>query len=238
MNVLGANSAKAKAKACREAKAKFSSYLDGAMSGAAMASMAQHLTACADCGAEFAELRGIQSTLGSMRTAKVPAGLQTRLRLAIAAEREKGTHLSWYRRAGLVWQESLRSTVLRGATGMAAAMLLIGGVVMSVELAGVPTAVQANDEALGAVTAPHFLYSEVPPQPIEFGREVPVVVEALIDTHGRVYDYTILSGPTDASVERRLQANLLVSRFQPATVFGQPVHGHVVMTFTGVAVRG
>jgi hypothetical protein len=103
---------------------------------------------------------------------------------------------------------------------------------------GAPSAVQANDEPLGAMTAPHFLYSEVPPQPIEFGREVPILVEAKVDNQGRVYDYTILSGPTDANVERRLQANLLSSVFRPATVFGQPVAGHVVMTYTGVSVRG
>lgn len=233
MSVLGG-----KSKACREVKAKFSPYLDGAMTGGAMASMAAHLAECADCGKEFAELRGIQSVLGSMGPAKAPAGLQARLRSALAAEREKNTHLSWYQRGWLLWERTLRFPVMRGATGTAAALLLIGGVVTAVELAGVPTAVQANDEALGAVTAPHYLYSEVPPQPIEFGRELPVVVEAMIDSSGRVYDYTILSGPTDESVERRLQANLLVSRFQPATVFGQPVPGHLVMTFTGVAVRG
>lgn len=233
MNIFGG-----KSMSCREVKAKFSPYLDGAMSGGAMASMARHLSECTDCKTEFADLRGIQTVLGSMGPAKTPAGLQARLRSAIAAEREKNTHLSWMQRVGLVWNRSLRFPVMRGATGAAAALLLIGGVVASVEMAGVPTAVQANDEALGAVTAPHYLYSEVPPQPIEFGRELPVVVEAMIDSNGRVYDYTILSGPTDESVERRLQANLLVSRFQPATVFGQPVPGHVVMTFTGVAVRG
>lgn len=232
MSVPGGNP-----KTCREVKAKFSSYLDGAMTGTAMASMARHLSGCSGCSAEFAELRGIQRTLGTMK-AKAPINLQARLRSAIAAERERGSHLAWYQRTLLAWQRSFRSTVLRGATGTAAALLLIGGVVTAVELAGVPTAVQANDEALGAMTAPHFLYSEVPPQPIEIGREVPVMVEALIDAQGRVYDYTILSGPTDPSVERNLRANLLVSRFQPATVFGQPVRGHVVMTFTGVAVRG
>ena len=103
---------------------------------------------------------------------------------------------------------------------------------------GAPSEVKANDEPLGAMTAPHFLYSEVPAQPIEFGREAPVLIEARIDDQGRVYDYTILSGPTDKSVERQVQANLLSSVFQPATIFGLPVAGHVVMTFSGVSVKG
>ena len=88
------------------------------------------------------------------------------------------------------------------------------------------------------MTQPRYLYSEVPPQPIEVGREVPILILARIDDQGRVYDYSILSGPMEAHVERRVQANLLASVFQPATVFGLPVRGHVMMTYTGVSVRG
>lgn len=223
---------------CADVRAEFSPYLDGEMSGTAMHSMAGHLFACRECQVEFSAWRSIQRTLGSMGAAKAPAGLQARLRTAIAAERARHTHLPWPQRFVMIWREHLSQLAVRTVTGTAAALVLIGGVGAAIEIAGVPTAVHANDEALGAVTAPHYLYSEVPPQPIEFGREVPVLIEAKIDDQGRVYDYTILSGPTDQSIERRVQANLLASRFQPATVFGQPVSGQVVMTYTGVAVKG
>ena len=67
---------------------------------------------------------------------------------------------------------------------------------------------------------------------------IPIVVEALVDSQGRVYDYRILEGPQDAEVRVRVENNLLGSIFKPATVFGVPVPGHVVMTYTGVSVRG
>ena len=86
--------------------------------------------------------------------------------------------------------------------------------------------------------APRYLYSEVPPVPISTQRDVPIVVEAMIDSDGRVYRYSILQGPQDPQVKVRVENNLLSSIFKPATVFGVPVRGHVVMTYTGVSVRG
>jgi hypothetical protein len=69
-------------------------------------------------------------------------------------------------------------------------------------------------------------------------RDVPIVVEAKVDSNGRVYDYSIVEGPTDESVKISVEQNLLASVFKPATVFGVPVKGQVVLTFTGVSVRG
>lgn len=103
---------------------------------------------------------------------------------------------------------------------------------------GAPIVVQANDDAMAHLVAPRYLYSQVPPEPIETRRDVPIVVEALVDNKGRVYDYAILAGPRDAEVKVRVENNLLGSVFKPATVFGVPVRGHVVMTYTGVSVRG
>jgi hypothetical protein len=225
-------------KDCGSVREDFSPYLDGAMSGIAMHAMATHLQDCKDCATEFTAWREIQNTLAAMGPSKAPSRLQARLRAALAEERAHGTHLAWYQRLTAAWSTTLRPVVLRIAAGTAATLVLIGGVGMLVTMVGAPTEVLANDEPLGAMTAPHYLYSAVPPQPIEFGRAVPILVEAMIDAQGRVYDYTILSGPTDENVERRLQANLLASVFRPATVFGQPVRGHVMMTYTGVSVGG
>ena len=65
-----------------------------------------------------------------------------------------------------------------------------------------------------------------------------MVVEAKVDTQGRVYDYAVLAGPRDPKVLIKVEDNLLASVFEPATVFGVPVRGHIVMTFAGVSVRG
>jgi hypothetical protein len=86
--------------------------------------------------------------------------------------------------------------------------------------------------------APHYLYSQVPPIEVQAGRDVPVLIDAKVDTSGRVYDYIIIDGPSDPAVRLQVEQNLLNSVFKPATVFGVPVHGHVMLTYAGVSVRG
>ena len=66
----------------------------------------------------------------------------------------------------------------------------------------------------------------------------PVVVEAYINDAGEVYDYRIVSGPTDAATRSQVENLLLFSRFAPARFFGQPVRGLAVLSFSGVSVRG
>jgi hypothetical protein len=110
-------------------------------------------------------------------------------------------------------------------------MLLLG-------MVAAPEPVMANDEPLGAITVPHYLYSAVSPHAIETSHDVPIVVEAYVNEEGRVYDYNIVSGPTDAAVQNQVVDQLVMSVFQPASVFGSPVRGRVVLTFAGVSVRG
>ena len=224
---------------CAAVRDEFSAYLDGEMNGVSMQAMAAHLEACTGCAMEFEGLRDMQAMLGSMRTAQEPAGLQARLRAVIGVERERGTHLPLTQRVAKVWAATWAPLAMRVVAGAVVAVGLVGGVVL---MLGAPDAVQANDEPLGAMTTPHYLYSQVPPQPIELGENapegVPILVEAEIDGEGRVFDYRIIAGPADAKVARRIEANLLGSVFQPATVFGVPVNGRVMMTYTGVSVRG
>lgn len=96
----------------------------------------------------------------------------------------------------------------------------------------------ANDEPLGAMTSPHYLYSATSPQAIITARDSVIVVEAYVNADGRVYDYNIVSGPETAAIQSQIVDQLLLSVFEPARVFGSPVRGRVVLTFSGISVRG
>ena len=224
---------------CSALRSKFSAYLDGALTGVEMAALSAHLEGCEACAADFEAWRSIQRCLGELGPAKVPERLQSRLQQAIAAERERGSYLPAHQRALLLWKISIAPMALRLSGGLAAALMLAGGLSL---MFGAPIAVQANDDGLAHLVAPQYLYSQVPPEPIKTYRDVPIVVEAMVDSKGRVYDYSILNGPNDvkqsAQLRTRIENNLLSSVFRPATVFGVPVRGHVVLTYTGVSVRG
>lgn len=223
------------AQQCEAAQAAFSAYLDGELTGVEMGRMADHLAACEPCATEFDGWLALQTTLAELGPARVPERLQQQLRQALGEERERGTYLPLTGRLALLWNKSLAPVAVQTAGGMLAAVLLLGGLF---RLFGPGVEVQANDDGMAHLVGPHYLYSQVPPTAVHTGRDVPVLIDAQVDTRGRVYDYTILDGPTDPAVRLQVEQNLLSSVFKPATVFGVPVAGHVMVTYTGVSVRG
>jgi hypothetical protein len=116
----------------------------------------------------------------------------------------------------------------------------MGSVIVLVGMFAQPQQAQATrDEPLGNATAPHFLYLSSGAESDDISAIAsPVVVEAYINDDGDVYDYRIVSGPTDAATRSQLENVLLFSKFEPARFFGQPVRGLAVLSFSGVSVRG
>jgi hypothetical protein len=217
---------------CGKVRDQFTPYLDGRLTGIEMSTVATHLDTCTACAREFDGLRAMQQALGQLGPAAAPARLQARLRDAIQAEHERGTHLSWATR----FRNAIAPYALQMAGGLSLAIVMLSGLTW---LFGAPlAAVQASDDRMTHLIAPHFLYTEVPSQPIVTRNDTPILVDALVDSEGRVYDFHILNGPEDAEVRNRVEQNLLDSVFRPATVFGTPVNGHVMMTYMGVSVRG
>ena len=66
-----------------------------------------------------------------------------------------------------------------------------------------------------------------------------LVLEAYIDANGRVQDYRVLSSPDDTdAVDQQLKNMLIFTIFRPATSFGRPTSGRVVLSFSHVNVKG
>lgn len=129
---------------------------------------------------------------------------------------------------------------MQASAGFASAVLLLGTVIVLVGMFTQPESVQATrDEPLGMATAPHFMYLWGGAGSDDIGAvSSPVVVEAYINGEGQVYDFRIVSGPTDQATRSQVENLLLFSQFEPARFFGQPVRGLAVLSFSGVSVRG
>jgi hypothetical protein len=122
--------------------------------------------------------------------------------------------------------------------GFASTVVLLGATALLIGMFASPEPAQAKDEPLGAASSARFLYS-----PFELAGGVgnpdnPVVVEAFNNGEGKVYDYKIVSGKADAKTIAQVEDTLLFSVFSPAQVFGQPVRGTVLLSFSGVSVQG
>jgi hypothetical protein len=222
---------------CNKIRASFSDYLDGAVSGRQMQKIATHLDACEDCGQDFADLRAMQQSLSLLKPIKAPTDLGMKLRLAISHE-QAARRSNWIDAFSVKWENAVRPMLVQVSAGFAGSVALVGGIMLLLGMVAAPETVMANDEPLGAITAPHYLYSATNPQAIVTGNDSAIVVEAYVNSEGRVYDYNIVSGPEDAEIQTQIVNQLLVSVFEPARVFGSPVRGRVVVTFSGISVNG
>jgi hypothetical protein len=223
---------------CSDFQARFSEYLDGRLTGAEMQTVASHLHSCSECGEEWTSLRRTQSSLARLGPVPEPKDLALRIRVAVSQERArriKNPLAAW----NLVWRNTVGPFLLQAAAGFASAVVLIGTVAVMVGIVAKPQAAQAGDEPLGAATAPRLIYSIAGTGDDDMADlPSPVVVEAYVNDSGQVYDFSIVSGPDDASTRSQIENLLLADRFEPAKFWGQPVRGVAVLSFSGVSVRG
>ena len=222
---------------CDRIRSEFSGYLDGAIPGAAMQIIAEHLEKCSGCSAEFAEWRNAQSLASSLGPAKAPADLGLRLRVALSREAAHTPQAS-LARWRVRWQNTVRPLVLQASAGLASTILLMGSVALLIGMFASPEPLLARDQPLGMASDPRFLYTSIAPAEAIGDQGNPIVVEAYVNGSGRVYDYKIVSGAIDVKTRSQLESALLFSVFAPARVFGQPVRGTVVLSFSGVSVHG
>jgi hypothetical protein len=221
---------------CRQVREMFSAYLDGAISGREMQTLSAHLESCNACGSEFEAWRGVQQALGTVGPVKAPEDLGLRLRVAISNEaaRREGR---WWNGITMRWDNVLKPMLLQASAGFAGSVVLVGSLALLIGVVAAPLPVQAHDVTLGALTAPHYLYSSAHLEPV-LPLDGTIVIQADVNSAGRVYDYKIISGPTDAATNAQVRDHLMLQVYEPARAFGEPVRGQVLVTFSGVSVRG
>jgi hypothetical protein len=220
-------------------RAKFTEYLDSRLSGREMQSIAAHLDRCRECAGEWMSLEETQFSLAALGPVPEPEDLLLRIRVAISHEQERRRQGPFHG-LNLVWRNTLGPFLLQASAGFVSSVLLLGTVILLVGMFAQPESAQATaDEPLGMATAPQFLYFSS----VVGGNQIcsvtsPVTVEAYVNGRGQVYDYRIVSGPTDEATRAKVENMLLWSRFEPARRFGQPVRGLAVLSFSGISVRG
>jgi hypothetical protein len=200
-----------------------------------------HLERCLECGAEWATLKRSQSLLAALGPVQAPEDLPLRLRVAIShelARKRQGYFDAW----NLTWKNTVGPFLFQASAGFASAVLLLGTVAVLVSMFAQPESARAStDEPLGMASEPRLLYhaagSDADSTKIE-DIPGPIVIEAYVNGSGRVYDYRIVSGPTDDATRSQVENLLQWSVFEPARRFGEPVNGLAVLSFSGVSVRG
>jgi len=219
---------------CGQAKTLFSPYLDGAVTGTEMQAVGRHLEGCESCQRQYVSLRQTQQLLSKVGRRKVPAEVGLKLRVAMSQEiaRSKRPVMANL----LVRLSNAISSMMVPATAGLASAVLVFGVLMGF---------MASPLQAGNPDVPLVVGTDPQVQQISFGatldsiHEGSLVIEADVDSHGRVQDYHIISDDgTSPELLPQVKNMLIFTTFRPATAFGRPTTGRAILSFSKISVKG
>jgi hypothetical protein len=222
---------------CAQARPLFSPYLDGAVTGREMRELSRHMESCEGCSRQYASLRQTQNLLARVGPRKAPADLALKLRVAISQEaaQSRRRYLEGVR---VRLDNALALFMLPATAGLAAA------VVIFVVLMGFLAPLQADnsDVPLMLHTAPQLQQSAFG-STLDSINDDSLVIEAYVDSQGRVQDYRILSdSKEDKALLPQVKKNMLIfttfTTFRPALSMGRPTTGRAILSFSKVSVKG
>ncbi len=212
---------------CVQIRSHFSDYLDGLCEPEALKSIRFHLTYCNACQDELDRSEVMVRDLRALPRRRVTPEVALALRVNLSQRLHRNL-LSGLR---VRFENALRPLLIPASGGVLAAIIcfffIMGYFV-------VPT-VHTPDVPLAVVTPPRV--EELPPINFDTGDKA-VFLVTHVDAGGRVIDYHVLSGQNSPELMHSLDRLIYFSRFQPATLFGKPTDGQVILSLRRITVRG
>jgi hypothetical protein len=216
---------------CTKAASLLSMHLDGALEISKSRDVQAHLVHCSECQAEFAGLLQTKTILSTVGRKPVPADLSLKLRLAISRE-AAAVRQSPFAMLRFRLETALNAFMVPATAGLLSAIVFFG---LLIGFFAIPSL--NNDVPTTLYTPPELALS-----PFGMTNSIAsdsVVLEAVIDANGRVQDYRVVSSPTSVGeVDQQIKNMLIFTIFRPATSFGRPTSGRVVLSFSHINVKG
>jgi hypothetical protein len=185
---------------------------------------------------EYAGVRQAQQLLAHAGRQKAPQDLSLKLRLAVSREIARGPH------SALVYMLVRIDNAAR-----AFAVPATAGLITAVLIFGLFMGFSAQPLQAGNADVPLMLNTA--PQLEQFGTAMSTVnddsllIEAYVDSNGRVDDYRILSDSGGSKALTPQVKNMLIdfmtfTTFRPATSMGRPTPGRAILSFSRINVKG
>jgi hypothetical protein len=212
---------------CVEIRNHYSDYLDGLCDPQVLKSIRFHLSYCGSCQRELEVWETLQADLRGLSRCQVPSELALRLRVEVS----QALHEKLLERLR-VWVDNVLQPMLLPASGGVLAAIVCFCLIMGSLVVPVTS---TPDVPLGLVTPPRV--RELAPFDFNTG-DAPVVVVICTNAGGRAKGYRVLSGESSPELIHQLDRVIYFSNFQPATWFGRPTDGQVVLSLRRITVRG
>ena len=212
---------------CVEIRNHFSEYLDDLCTPEARKSIRYHLSFCEVCQEQLDQWQSIREELRALQRRQVSPELALLLRVQMSQQLHKNPLSDiWVR-----LENALKPLLIPASGGVMTAVicfcLIMGSQV--VPITDIP------DVTLQLVTPARV--RELAPMDFNSGDNGLVLVTQ-INAEGRVKGYRVLSGQHSPELMQQLDRMIYFSVFQPATMFGKPTDGEVVLSLRRITVRG
>lgn len=216
---------------CKQVLKLLNEYVDDSLSWREAESIEKHLGSCSRCSQGLQELKSLQQVMRSLGRREAPDGLD--LRLKILASKHTGAWIP----AGTMnrLNDSLRPLAIPALSGVVLTCLFFIAL-LSIFFTGANLNASNTDIPSGLFTEPRpqLLY---PSQIVQWENfqsvKEPITLEAEVSQDGTVRNYTVLKGPKDPATLRSLDQFLYFEvRIDPATLFGRPTPGKVVLSLS------
>ncbi len=216
---------------CKETQRELSGYLDRALDWKRASEVRGHLSSCAECAGEAAQLDEVRRLFRTHVKVAPPRDLALQIRLRAA--RESQPSISAWARMMVRLQNFLGPVAIPASTGLLSTALIFG---MFVYNFGMPLNT-ANDIPLALQTPAKLLAM---PQINFTTSEEGVMVMTEIDQQGRVVSFQVLNGNGKSDVQqmRDLRQLMVFTTFEPATRFGVPTSSRLVINLRGISIKG
>jgi hypothetical protein len=214
-------------KSCTEIRRQFSDYLDDQCGHEEGRSIRFHLSHCAACREDLEQMQAIQSELRALPQRRVSPELALQLRVRLSQR----AHRNFFSELRVRFDNAFRPLLLPASGGVLTAIIFFG-LIMGTSF--VP-ATSLPDVPLSLVTPPRVRILA----PIDFNTgDEELVLLTQVDAAGRVMSYRVLSGQITPQLTHHLDMLIYFSVFDPATTFGKPTDGQVVLSLRRITVRG
>jgi Putative zinc-finger len=221
---------------CKSVRSTLWDYAAGTLDQMEDLMVAAHLRECAECDLHRAEVRSMRTGLNHLPKVSVSPLLRTRLRVIASRERSRqalrrnlAARLADLRsRAKLLFDNLLRPIAVPAVGGVLASFFCFGVIVDTLHV----HPVWDNDIPFGVYT--EVMIDDVSPFSLS-GHDV--MVQLTVDKDGKVSDFEVPQGTASPEELRDIGNLVLFGSFVPATAFGQPVTGKILVTISHVNIN-
>lgn len=212
---------------CSEIRGLFSDYMDGVCPAETIHSIRYHLAHCAPCAVELERYETLHAELHQLLRQQVSPELALRLRVQMSQE----LHRNLFQRFIVRLENVFRPVWFPSVAGALVALICI------VLMLGTGTPQTSNIPDVPLITPPRI--QVLAPMKLDAGAQ-PVLLMTNVNAEGRVTSYEIISGQESPGLIQRLDQMMYYTLFEPATSFGQPTSGQVILSLPArtITVRG